>query len=66
MKKALFKTTSDSVIKFLDILISIDAKPLISISKEGFLETITYVWVLCTDEQITAFANNGLKPEKII
>lgn len=66
MKKARFKVSDENVLKFLDTLISIDAKPLISQSKEGFLETVTHVWVLASQEQLEAFVNNGFKPDKIV
>lgn len=66
MKKVAIKVTDDNVGKFLDVVISTNAKPVVSISKEGFLDTTTIVWLVLTDEQVDAFKNNGFTPSKII
>jgi hypothetical protein len=64
MKKVAFKVTNANLSKFIDAVTSINAKPIISITTEGFFDNFTLVWFLLNDEQIEAFKTNGLTPEK--
>jgi hypothetical protein len=67
MKKVLFKLNDGNIIAFLDILISVETKPLISYSKEGFLDIVVFVWVLMkNDEQIEAFKQAKFDIIKIV
>jgi hypothetical protein len=66
MKKVAYKVTNGNLTKFIDAVVGLNAKSVLSVSTDGFLETITLVWFYLNDEQIEAFTNAGFKPEKIV
>lgn len=66
MKKVAFKVTQSNISKFLDTVVGLSVKPIVSISTDAFFETITIVWFVLNDEQLDGFKNNGFTPEKKI